>query len=147
MDGNISEVLITLLVCVILPVGIVFIINYRKINKDNQRAKILTKMIESANDIDGEKLAGLLEDEKEKKQVLKTPEEQRISRLLKGCIFTLIGLVLPLLVFFAEAQKGFLVIGSISAAIGISFLIVYFVTGKSVKRESTLSDYDNTPEA
>lgn len=147
MDGNISEVLITLLVCVILPVGIVFIINYRKINKDNQRAKILTKMIESANDIDGEKLAGLLEDEKEKKQTLKTPEEQRISRLLKGCIFTLIGLVLPLLVFFAEAQKGFLVIGSISAAIGISFLIVYFVTGKSVKRESTLSDYDNTPEA
>lgn len=147
MDGNISEVLITLLVCVILPVGIVFIINYRKINKDNQRAKILTKMIESANDIDGEKLAGLLEDEKEEKQTLKTPEEQRISRLLKGCIFTLIGLVLPLLVFFAEAQKGFLVIGSISAAIGISFLIVYFVTGKSVKRESTLSDYDNTPEA
>ncbi|MGM9867347.1 MAG: DUF6249 domain-containing protein [Lepagella sp.] len=147
MDGNISEVLITLLVCVILPVGIVFIINYRKINKDNQRAKILTKMIESANDIDGEKLAGLLEDEKEKKQALKTPEEQRISRLLKGCIFTLIGLGLSLLVFFAEAQKNFLVIGSISAAIGISFLIVYFVTGKSVKRESTLSDYDNTPEA
>lgn len=147
MDGKISEVLITLLVCVILPVGIVFIINYRKINKDNQRAKILTKMIESANDIDGEKLAGLLEDEKEKKQALKTPEEQRISRLLKGCIFTLIGLGLSLLVFFAEAQKGFLVIGSISAAIGISFLIVYFVTGKSVKRESTLSDYDNTPEA
>lgn len=147
MDGNISEVLITLLVCVILPVGIVFIINYRKINKDNQRAKILTKMIESANDIDGEKLAGLLEDEKEKKQTLKTPEERRISRLLKGCIFTLIGLVLPLLVFFAEAQTGFLVIGSISAAIGISFLIVYFVTGKSVKRESALSDYDNTPEA
>ena len=147
MDGNISEVLITLLVCVILPVGIVFIINYRKINKDTQRAKILTKMIESANDIDGEKLAGLLEDEKEKKQTLKTPEEQRISRLLKGCIFTLIGLVLPLLVFFAEAQKGFLVIGSISAAIGISFLIVYFVTGKSVKREYALSEYDNTPEA
>lgn len=147
MDGNISEVLITLLVCVILPVGIVFIINYRKINKDNQRAKILTKMIESANDIDGEKLAGLLEDEKEKKQALKTPEEQRISRLLKGCIFTLIGLVLSLIYFFAEAETGFLVIGSISAAIGISFLIVYFVTGKSVKRESTLSDYDNTPEA
>lgn len=147
MDGNISEVLITLLVCVILPVGIVFIINYRKINKDNQRAKILTKMIESANDIDGEKLAGLLEDEKEKKQTLKTPEEQRISRLLKGCIFTLIGLVLSLIYFFAETETGFLVIGSISAAIGISFLIVYFVTGKSVKRESTLSDYDNTPEA
>lgn len=147
MDGNISEVLITLLVCVILPVGIVFIINYRKINKDNQRAKILTKMIESANDIDGEKLAGLLEDEKEKKQALKTPEEQRISRLLKGCIFTLIGLVLSLIYFFAETETGFLVIGSISAAIGISFLIVYFVTGKSVKRESTLSDYDNTPEA
>ncbi len=147
MDGNISEVLITLLVCVILPVGIVFIINYRKINKDNQRAKILTKMIESANDIDGEKLAGLLEDEKEKKQTLKTPEEQRISRLLKGCIFTLIGLGLSLLVFFAEAHKNLLVIGSISAAIGISFLIVYFVTGKSVKRESALSDYDNTPEA
>ena len=147
MDGNISEVLITLLVCVILPVGIVFIINYRKINKDNQRAKILTKMIESANDIDGEKLAGLLEDEKEKKQALKTPEEQRISRLLKGCIFSLIGLVLSLIYFFAETETGFLVIGSISAAIGISFLIVYFVTGKSVKRESTLSDYDNTPEA
>ncbi|MGM9816789.1 MAG: DUF6249 domain-containing protein [Lepagella sp.] len=147
MDSNISEVLITFFVCVILPVGIVLIINYRKINKDNQRANVLTKMIESANGIDGEKLAKLLEDENENKQAAKTPEERRTGRLLKGCIFTLIGLVLPVIYFIAEAETGLLVIGSISAAIGISFLIVYFVTGKSVKRESTLSDYDNTLEA
>lgn len=132
-----EEVLVPIFICVVLPVAIVAIIYWERVNNDNKRTQVLIKAIEANNDIDADKLAEALAKPR------KTAKEILNGRLLKGCIFTLIGVcceIFALVQYFSQdADTSFLdsieasgIIGGISLAIGISFLIVYFVTRKQI---------------
>lgn len=132
-----EEVLVPIFICVVLPVAIVAIIYWGRVNNDNKRTQVLIKAIEANNDIDADKLAEALAKPR------KTAKEILNGRLLKGCIFTFIGVcceIFALVEYFSQnADTSFLdsieafgVIGGISLAIGISFLIVYFVTRKQI---------------
>lgn len=132
-----EEVLVPIFICVVLPVAIVAIIYWGRVNNDNKRTQVLIKAIEANNDIDADKLAEALAKPR------KTAKEILNGRLLKGCIFTFIGVcceIFALVEYFSQnAETSFLdsieafgVIGGISLAIGISFLIVYFVTRKQI---------------
>lgn len=116
-----------------MPVSIVLIAVYYAINSDNKRAKVLIKAIESGNNIDTDKLVEALR----KPQL--TPAELLNQRLLRGCIFSLVGAALVVCgllnhVFVSNSAVGLLLLagigGGISIAIGVSYLIVYFVTRK-----------------
>lgn len=116
-----------------MPVSIVLIAVYYAINSDNKRAKVLIKAIESGNNIDTDKLVEALR----KPQL--TPAELLNQRLLRGCIFSLVGAALVVCgllnyVFVSNSAVGLLllagIVGGISIAIGVSYLIVYFVTRK-----------------
>ena len=131
-----SPMLVPIFVCVVLPVAIVAIVYGASMNNDNKRAKVLIKAIESNNGIDADKLAEALQKHK------KTDREMLNLRLLRGCIFTFLGIALcsvsfVMLSLMAEViSDSFtmpLLFGSASLAIGISYLIVYFVTRKHVK--------------
>ena len=130
-------ILVPIFICVVLPVAIVAIIYWERVNNDNKRTQVLIKAIEANNDIDADKLAEALAKPR------KTAKEILNGRLLKGCIFTLIGVaceIFALVQYFShDADTSFLdsieasgIIGGVSLAIGISFLIVYFVTRKQV---------------
>ena len=130
-------ILVPIFICVVLPVAIVAIIYWERVNNDNKRTQVLIKAIEANNDIDADKLAEALAKPR------KTAKEILNGRLLKGCIFTLIGVcceIFALVQYFSQdADTSFLdsieasgIIGGISLAIGISFLIVYFVTRKQI---------------
>lgn len=130
-------ILVPIFICVVLPVAIVAIIYWGRVNNDNKRTQVLIKAIEANNDIDADKLAEALAKPR------KTAKEILNGRLLKGCIFTFIGVcceIFALVEYFSQnAETSFLdsieafgVIGGISLAIGISFLIVYFVTRKQI---------------
>lgn len=121
----------TIFVCVVLPVLIVFIVFRAAMNSDNKRAEILIKAIEHNGDIDADRLAKALEKPR------KSPREILNLRLLRGCIFSLIGLFLiaiGLVSFATGTEFGAdpvtvpMLFGGASMAIGISYLIVYFVT-------------------
>ena len=131
-----SETLVPIFVCVVLPVAIVAIVFAATINNDNKRSKVLIKAIESNCGIDAEKLAEALRKPK------KTAREILNLRLLRGCIFSFIGLALcisGIVSHFvstelpAEFDTTPLVFGGISIAIGLSYLVVYFVTRKQIK--------------
>jgi len=130
-------ILVPIFICVVLPVAIVAIIYWGRVNNDNKRTQVLIKAIEANNDIDADKLAEALAKPR------KTAKEILNGRLLKGCIFTFSGVcceIFALVEYFSQnADTSFLdsieafgVIGGISLAIGISFLIVYFVTRKQI---------------
>lgn len=132
-----EDILVPIFICVVLPVAIVAIIYWGRVNNDNKRTQVLIKAIEANNDIDADKLAEALAKSR------KTAKEILNGRLLKGCIFTFIGVcceIFALVEYFSQnAETSFLdsieafgVIGGISLAIGISFLIVYFVTRKQI---------------
>ncbi len=119
----------------VLPIAIVLLICLKKMNSDNKRAQIITKAIEANKDVDTDKLIESL------KSTSKTEQEILNGRLLRGCIYTLIGVVLVIvgiMYLFSGSEISddpvtfSFLCGGISLAIGISYLIVYFVTRKQV---------------
>lgn len=131
MEDILIPILVPIFLCVVLPVSIVAIIYWEKINSTNKRTQILIKAIEANNDIDADKLAEALSTPR------KSPKEILNGRLLKGCIFSLTGMVCLLTEYVGGGvciapRDSLGITGGICLAIGISFLIVYFLTRKQV---------------
>lgn len=134
---GVAGLFIPIAICVILPISIVWIIFHAHRNEVNKRTSIIIKAIESNNSIDATKLAESFA------RPRKTPQEQLQSRLLRGCICSLIGVALTglsLASFLTDSEMTFaddpvfipFLGGSICMAIGLAYLIVYFVTRKQV---------------
>lgn len=136
MEGIIATS-IPIFICVVLPALIVWIVFRASMNNDNKRAEVLIKAIESNNGIDADRLADALAKPR------KTAREILNLRLLRGCIFSFIGLGFFATALFANSEgihSDNIVIpmlaGSVSLAIGVSYLIVYFVTRKQAGASS-----------
>lgn len=132
-----ANVLIPIFVCVVLPVAIVLIVSLADITKEKQKANIIIKAIEANNNIDADKLAESL------KKPVKTARQRLNGRLLRGCIFSLVGLFISIIGivnlctysdFNSDSVTVPLIFGGASIAVGLSFLIVYFVTRKQVNK-------------
>lgn len=129
-----EDFLIVTGVCVVMPVMIMWIIYRAIINGDNKRAEVLMEAIRSNNAIDADRLAEALSKPR------RTPRELLNLRLLRGCIFTLVGLAttICLILMIIDGSDGWLnfqllVTSGIFLAVGISYLIVYFVTRKQIE--------------
>lgn len=127
------SVIVPIFVCVVLPVLIVFIVFAAAINNDNKRAKVLIKAIEANNNINVDDLASALGKPR------KSPREVLNLRLLRGCICTFIGLgfiivsiILTVVDGWNESAGSNLCIGFVVLAVGLSYLVVYWVTRKQV---------------
>lgn len=132
------EVIIPISICVIMPISIVLIVAIKQMKANQLRADIILKAIESDTKVDIEKLAEALGQPK------LTPQEMLTRKLMRGCIFTLIGIMLCIFgiinccngaVFHDNGVIMPILLGSISFAIGLSFLIVYFVNRSQVTEE------------
>lgn len=137
--NDLAGILIPIFICVVLPVSIVFILAWVKKNNEDKRAEIILKAIEANNSVDVDKLTESLRDSR------KTEREIRNRRLLNGCIYGLLGLVGVLTAIFNYAngipvESDYvtlpLLAGGASMAIGLSFLIVYFVTAGKADADS-----------
>lgn len=133
-----TGILVPIFICVVLPVAIVLIVFLYNMNSDNKRAEVLIKAIEANKDIDTDKLAEAFSKPR------RSPREILNLRLLRGCIFTLCGLgfVIFGLVGLAndftirmEPVMIPMICGASCLAVGISYLIVYFVTRKQLADE------------
>lgn len=120
---------VPIFVCVVLPVSIVWIIFSTARNNDNKRAQVLIKAIENNSNIDADRLAEAFG------KKAKTPRELQLGRLLRGCLFTFVGIALASAAFVADAEDrvGLWVLGGVSASIGIAYLIVYMAGRKAYK--------------
>ena len=126
------ELFVPLGICVALPCVIVWLTLRKKTNDTNQRTQVLLAAIEKQGDIDVEEFLKKMEPAK---PLLKV---KLLNRLLWGCICSLIGLGLTVTAIFMIQLKDelmALLIPSLSfLAVGIAFLINYFV-GKKMLRE------------
>ncbi len=130
-----TSTLIPIFVCVVLPVAIVLIISLSKMNAENKRTQIIIKAIEANKDVDTDKLIESL------KKSQKTAREILNGRLLRGCMYSLIGVALAIVGivnlatgsdFSEDTVTVPFIFGGISLAIGISYLIVWKVTRNQV---------------
>lgn len=127
-------IIVPIFICVILPVSIVLIFYLWKINKDNKRSKILIKAIESNPGLDIDKFAESLQSPK------RSETELLNLRLLRGLIFTFCGIILVIVgvvIYYSDKVMTddavmLMILGGISFAVGLSYLIVYRVSRKQI---------------
>lgn len=136
-----SETIVPIFVCVVLPIAVVLLSSLAKINGDNKRANVIIKAIEANKEVDTDKLIESL------KKPKKSERELLNRRLLCGCIFSLIGLFLIIVGvvnfamgsdFSSDPVSVSLLFGGISAAVGISYLVVYFVSRRQINNSDSL---------
>lgn len=130
-----SSIIIPISICVILPIAVVLIISLTRINSDNKRTEVIVKAIEANNNIDADKLAESL------RRPWKSEREILNTRLLRGCIFSFLG-ILFLAIGVASLLNGSefssdpvtvpMLLGGASLAVGLGYVVVYFVTRKQV---------------
>jgi hypothetical protein len=125
-----EDILISLGICVALPVLIVWLTTRASIQRQSLRSQVLLEAIKAKADVNVEKIIASLSVSR------KSAREIRNRRLLIGCCSTLCGIALLLVTVImknvcdADSFMTYILLGCILLAIGISFLIVYFVTKK-----------------
>ena len=132
-----GEIIVSVAICVVLPVMIVWLINRTRQNETNRKTEIILKAIESGATIDADFFKA-----QQDQKATKTLKEKLLNRLTAGCVCTFIGIAAVVVCFVLEAKLGWdhdgnfmLTFGAISLAIGISFLLVFFVGKKMLAKE------------
>lgn len=134
-----EDILVPIFVAALMPVAVVYIVFWSVRNNDDRRADVLIKAIESGNIVDADKLAEALGKPR------KSPRELLNGRLLRGCIFSLIGsflIIIDIVKICCGAEMGdyrvttLFIFSGISLAIGISYLIVFSYAKRQLEVEA-----------
>ena len=136
---TLEDILIPVFICVVLPVMIVWLTTRAATNADNKRAQVLMKAIESNASIDADKLAEALQKPR------RTPAEMQSRRLLRGMMFTLLGIAAALVALWMSLQERMtdpsgvllmLVVAGVCFAVGVAYLTVFYVNRKAESKAS-----------
>ncbi len=134
MEETIIATLVPLGICVALPVLIVWLCTRAVINSENRKADVLVEAIRNNAGVDTDKIAQALGRQRT------TPRELLNLRLLRGAVSSLIGVVYIIATIIlvsggygiAELFGLPLIVGGVFLAVGIGYLIVYFVSKKQI---------------
>ena len=127
---TLEDILVSLGVVVALPVLIVAIIFRSVMAADRNRKEIILAALEKNPNLNVEDLV------KRMNKSEKLIKEKLLAKLQRGCLCCLMGVALVLLYFFPSVQNEFLIIaGTALIAIGIAFLVGYFVGCRMLEKE------------
>lgn len=127
---TLEDILVSLGVVVALPVLIVAIIFRSVMAADRNRKEIILAALEKNPNLNVEDLV------KRMNKSEKLIKEKLLAKLQRGCLCCLMGVAFVLLYFFLSVQNEFLIIaGTALIAIGIAFLVGYFVGRRMLAQE------------
>lgn len=137
MEGVLG-LLVSLGICVAMPVMIVWLVSRTRQNETNKKTEIMLKAIESGATID----ADFFKDTQKKQ---KSTKERLLNRLVCGCATSILGVGLAALGIVqwvnwngTSSNESFvvpLVFAGIFLAIGIALFIGFFVGSKMLAKE------------
>lgn len=125
------QILVPIGVAVVLPIAIVAIVFRSALASERNRKEIVLAVLEKNPDIDVEQLM------KNLKKSEKLIKEKLLARLERGCLCCLMGVAFMVLYFFlgVQGEDLIVVVGAALIAIGIAFLISYFVGRRMLAQE------------
>jgi hypothetical protein len=127
------QLLVPIGVAVVLPIAVVAIVFKSAMASERNRKEIVLAALEKNPDIDVELLMKNLKNLKKSEKLIK---EKLLANLQHGCLCCLMGVAFVLLYFFLSVQKEILIIaGAALIAIGIAFLVSYFVGRRMLEKE------------
>lgn len=135
--NGLINALIPIGICVVLPIIVVRLITRERINRDNMRKDIILAAIEKNTDIDVEEMMKKLNGPK------KLLKEKLMTKLLVGSIMVSFSLfvyvaMIVYMFYMGFAKNMFMALSCMavpSLAIGIAFLINYFIGRKMLSKE------------
>ena len=124
-------------VCIALPLVILLLTNKRKNHEIDKKTEILMALLEKNPDLDPVEVMNKLNMSQETNN--KTLKQKLLENLYGGLMMTLMGLVILVLhlmgmVSFGSKAIG-LFCGGVIMAIGLAFLIYYFVSKRVLRNE------------
>lgn len=125
------QILVPIGVAVVLPIAIVAIVFRSVLASERNRKEIVLAVLEKNPDIDVEQLM------KNLKKSEKLIKEKLLARLERGCLCCLMGMAFMVLYFFlgVQGEDFIVVVGAALIAIGIAFLVSYFVGRRMLAQE------------
>lgn len=125
------QLLVPIGVAVVLPIAIVAIVFRSALASERNRKEIVLAALEKNPDIDVEQLM------KNLKKSEKLIKEKLLARLERGCLCCLMGMAFMVLYFFlgVQGEDLIVVVGAALIAIGIAFLVSYFVGRRMLAKE------------
>lgn len=125
------QILVPIGVAVVLPIAIVAIVFRSALASERNRKEIVLAVLEKNPDIDVEQLM------KNLKKSEKLIKEKLLARLERGCLCCLMGMAFMVLYFFlgVQGEDFIVVVGAALIAIGIAFLVSYFVGRRMLAKE------------
>lgn len=124
------QLLVPIGVAVVLPIAVVAIVFKSVLASERNRKEIILAALEKNPNLDVEDLV------KRMKKSEKLLKEKLLARLEYGCLCCLMGVAFVLLSFFLSVQNEFLIIaGAALIAVGIAFLVGYFVGRRMLAQE------------
>lgn len=124
------QLLVPIGVAVVLPIAVVAIVFKSAMASERNRKEIILAALEKNPNLNVEDLV------KRMKKSEKLIKEKLLARLEHGCLCCLMGVAFVLLYFFPSVQNEFLIIaGTALIAIGIAFLVGYFVGRRMLAQE------------
>ena len=132
---DLVPLIVPIAVCVVLPVAIVWLRVSQQKKQDALRAEVMLEAIRQGRDVDIDTLSKSMSNDKHGRR---SPRRRLMNQLLCGCICSLIGLIFVVVGILDVTDNGStdtLLVGGATTAVGISFLIVYFVGRKNLAAE------------
>lgn len=124
-----------------LPITVVAIVFRSAMASERNRKEIVLAALEKNPDIDVELLM------KNLKKSEKLIKEKLLANLQHGSLCCLMGVAFVLLYFFLSMQKEILIIaGTVLIAIGIAFLVSYFVGRRMLEKEMEAEEQNMNKE-
>lgn len=125
------QILVPIGVAVVLPIAIVAIVFRSALASERNRKEIVLAALEKNPDIDVEQLM------KNLKKSEKLIKEKLLARLERGCLCCLMGMAFMVLYFFlgVQGEDFIVVVGAALIAVGIAFLVSYFVGRRMLAKE------------
>lgn len=135
------QLLVPIGVAVVLPIAVVAIVFKSALASERNRKEIILAALEKNPNLDVEDLV------KRMKKSEKLIKEKLLARLEHGCLCCLMGVAFVLLSFFLSVQKEILIIaGAALIAIGIAFLVGYFVGRRMLVQEMEAEQHNMKQE-
>ena len=136
---DLFQLLVPIAICCVLPIMIVWLNNRRRIIENNSRTQIVLAAMEKNSDVDIEQLLKKMAPT-QKKKLLK---EKLLAKLLWGCITLLLGVGLAIFCLCTSFGGGMTpsnlwfsgFMSTIMIAVGLAFLINYFIGKKMLAKE------------
>jgi hypothetical protein len=148
-DAVLVELLIPIFVCCVLPITMVWLSLRNKKNETDKRTQIVLAAIEKNPEMD---IQDLLKKMAPKERLLK---EKLLSKLQTGCITAILGVALLGVSFYIDCMGGMetnklhmiYIGGGICMAVGIAYLVSYFIGKKMLAKEIEAEEKKLTAEA